>query len=147
MKKTVLLIGPGACRRVVTTNIKSLGMEMLFANDWRKARQTLEARPDITLAVTALTLVDGNWCDLVQHTAQRDFQTPVVVVSRTGSARLWAELLWRGAHDLLVEPLDDREVRRTIEGAVRAAEAARKHVRGGASPVRYANPAPAQVRL
>lgn len=128
MKNTVLVVGPGACRQVVTSSLAALGMETLFAHDWLSARETLDARPDITVAITALTLGDGNWFDVVQHAAQRDFQTAVVVVSRTGSARLWAELLWRGVHDLLVEPLNGREVRQTIEGAVRAAEAARNRM-------------------
>jgi DNA-binding NtrC family response regulator len=124
----VLLVGPGACRRALTSTIRILGMEALFVSDWKGARQALDAQPDITVAITALTLGDGNWCDVVQHAAQRDFQTAVVVVSRTGSARLWAELLWRGAHDLLLEPLNRREVHRTIQGAVRAAEAARSRM-------------------
>lgn len=128
MKNTVLLVGPGACRQALTSAIEVLGMEVLAVHDWRQARQALDARPDIAVAITALTLGDGNWCDVVQHAAQRDFQTSVVVVSRTGSARLWAELLWRGGHDLLVEPLNGCEVRRTIEGAVRAAEVARGRV-------------------
>lgn len=110
-------------------------MEVLAVRNWRQARQALDAHPDIAVAITALTLDDGNWCDVVQHAALRDFQTSVVVVSRTGSARLWAELLWRGAHDLLAEPLNRREVRRTIEGAVRAAEVARGRV---ATPVALA---------
>jgi DNA-binding NtrC family response regulator len=143
VKNTVLLVGPGACRRVLTSNLETLGMETLFVNDWRQARQTLDARPDITVAVTALTLGDGNWSDVVQHAAQRNFQTAVVVVSRTGSARLWAELLWRGAHDLLVEPLNSREVRQTIEGAVRAAEEARNRMGARMTvPGRAAAPGP-----
>ncbi len=146
VKHTVLLVGPGARRRALTSNLEFLGMEILFANNWLQARRTLEARTDIAVAVTALTLGDGNWCDVVQHVAQNDFQTAVVVVSRTGSARLWAELLWRGVHDLLVEPLNDCEVRQTIEGAVRAAEAARHRLRlPPAIPVRIVDPQPAQA--
>lgn len=128
MKNTVLLVGPSACRQALTSTIEVLGMEALPVHNWRQARQALDADPDIIVAITDLTLGDGNWCDVVQHAVQREFQTSVVVVSRAASARLWAELLWRGAHDLLVEPLNGREVRRTIEGAVRAAEAARGRV-------------------
>jgi DNA-binding NtrC family response regulator len=123
---TALLVGPGARRRALTSNLESLGINVVYAGNWRQARRVLHARPEIAVAVTDLTLPDGNWCDVVQYAAQRDFQVAVVVVSRTGSERLWAELLWRGAHDLLVEPLSDGEIRQTVEGAARAAAAARQ---------------------
>ena len=34
--------------------------------------------------------------------------------------RLWSEALWRGVHDLLVEPYENFEVKRAVEGALRA---------------------------
>jgi DNA-binding NtrC family response regulator len=139
-KTTVLLVGRGSRRQTLTSNLEVLGMEILFANDWRQARQLLQTNPEVAVAVTDLTLPDGNWCDVVQFAAQQDFQTSIVVVSRTGSERLWAELLWRGAHDLLVEPLNDREVRQTVEGAARAAEAARNRV--GRVGIRVGAPSP-----
>jgi DNA-binding NtrC family response regulator len=131
-KTSVLVVGPSSRRQALTSSLERLEMEILVAKDWRRAHQLLQAFPDVDVVVTDATLPDGNWCDVVQYAAQRDFQSAIVVVSRTGSERLWAELLWRGAHDLLVEPLDDREIRQTVQGAVRAAEAARN--RAGLRP-------------
>ncbi|MEX2300654.1 MAG: hypothetical protein WD733_06940 [Bryobacterales bacterium] len=91
MKKTsVLVVGPSSRRQALTSSLERLEMEILVAKDWRRAHQLLQACPDVDVVVTDATLPDGNWCDVVQYAAQRDFQSAIVVVSRTGSERLWA---------------------------------------------------------
>jgi DNA-binding NtrC family response regulator len=119
---------PSARRRAFTSSFPPTGLKLLFANDCRQARELSRSHPDITVAITDLTLPDGNWCDVLDHTMHRDAPPSVVVVSPVGGERLWAEVLWRGAYDLLVEPFEGLEVRRTVEGAVRAASAHMAHL-------------------
>jgi DNA-binding NtrC family response regulator len=123
VKKTsaiLLVMSPSQRRRALIPRFHRSGAEILLAGSCRRARQVLRTRADITVAVTDLTLNDGNWCDVLESTIHREVPTSVVVVSPVGGERLWAEVLWRGAHDLLVEPLEDLEVRRTLESATRA---------------------------
>ena len=123
MKNVVVLLvmSPSARRRALINQFAFADVEVLFAGDCRRAREVLGARADIDVAVTDLTLSDGNWRDVLEWTVHRDTPPPVVVVSPVGGERLWAEVLWRGAHDLLVEPVEGVEIRRSIEGAVRGA--------------------------
>ena len=41
--------------------------------------------------------------------------------SPRGDEKLWPEVLWRGAFDLIVEPFESFEVRRIVDGTLRAA--------------------------
>jgi hypothetical protein len=43
------------------------------------------------------------------------------VSSPAADEHFWSEILWRGVHDLLVEPHDADQVRRAVEGAIRHA--------------------------
>jgi FixJ family two-component response regulator len=51
----------------------------------------------------------------------RGIHASVVVSARLADERLWSEVLWRGAYDVIVEPYEAEEVRRIVEGALRAA--------------------------
>ncbi len=55
------------------------------------------------MIITQLTLADGNWCDLFKYLVDRGSHASVVVSSPQADERLWSEVLWRGAYDLLVE--------------------------------------------
>ena len=54
-----------------------------------------------------------------------DIHASTVVSSPHADERLWSEVLWRGAYDLLVEPHESREVHQTVTGALRAVRPAR----------------------
>lgn len=127
MKKhavVLLIMASGERRRALTPALQHAGVDLITIGSCRGARELLRVRLDITVVVTDLTLADGNWCDMLEYTLHRDVQTAVLVVSPVGGERLWAEVLWRGAHDLIIEPLENIEVRRAVEGAVRAGQAA-----------------------
>jgi FixJ family two-component response regulator len=74
----------------------------------------------VELVISDLSLPDGNWCDVFRHLVDNGLHAAMVVVARQADERLWSEVLWRGAYDLLVEPFEDSDVRRVVEGAVRA---------------------------
>jgi len=139
----LLIMVPGKRRRALAANLERAGLETLSASNCRGARELLRIRPDIAVAVTDLTLADGNWRDLLEYTIHRDVQTSVVVVSPVGGERLWSEVLWRGAHDLLVEPFEGLEIRRAVESAERAARAAEYGARGAG----LLRPPPARLSL
>ena len=79
------------------------------------------ADPDIDVVITDLTLPDGNWCDILKYLVDEGIRANVVVNAPFADERLWSEILWRGAYDLLVEPYENFELKRVVEGAARVA--------------------------
>ncbi len=106
-------------------NLKKLNVDVLTVGDCRQARSLLATRPPVEVIITGVTLADGNWRDIFKCLADRDVDASVVVSSAPADENLWSEILWRGAYDLLVEPYEKGEVRRIVEGALRAARARR----------------------
>ena len=110
-------------------NLKKLNLDVLTVANCREARDLLATGPPVEVIITDVTLRDGNWCDIFKYLADYDVQASVVVSSALADENLWSEILWRGAYDLLVEPYEDRELRRVVEGALRAAKARRAATR------------------
>ena len=119
----VLLVMPKAACRPLLKSLRSLDINVLSVSDCQQARALLRTRPAIELIITQVTLADGNWCDLFKYLVDRSIHAIAVVVSPQADERLWPEILWRGAYDLLVEPYKSDEVIRVVEGALRAAHA------------------------
>lgn len=57
---------------------------------------------------------DGNWNVLMDKLRQLPDPPAVTVVSRLADEHLWLEVLSLGGHDVLVTPLDRREVLRVL---------------------------------
>ena len=70
------------------------------------------------LVLTDAELPDGSWQDLLQFVLDSRKACEILVSSRCADEDLWAEVLQRGAYDLLVEPYDQKEVCRIIERAL-----------------------------
>jgi DNA-binding NtrC family response regulator len=102
--------------------LASLGVETWQAETCQQARGLLGKKPRVDVVISDLSLADGNWCDVFKHLVDNDIHASMVVTARQADERLWSEVLWRGAYDLLVEPYGESDVRRVVEGAVRAQE-------------------------
>jgi two-component system response regulator PilR (NtrC family) len=98
-----------------------LAVEVLPAASCHEARTLLENHPPVDVVITDVSLTDGNWSDVFRCLIDAGVRASVVVTSRWADERLWSEVLWRGAYDLLVEPYEVDELRRIVEGALRAA--------------------------
>ena len=109
------------CRGPLLANLESLKIGVLTVRNCCEARQFLRDYPGIELIITAATLPDGNWSDILKCSTDRGVEASVVVTSSYADERLWSEALWRGVYDLLVEPYERFEVQRTVHGAIRAA--------------------------
>ena len=112
-------------RLPLLANLKKLNLDVLTVANCQQARALLATRPPVEVIITGVTLADGNWRDIFKCLADRDLDASVVVSSVPADENLWSEILWRGAYDLLVEPYEKGEVRRIVEGALRAARARR----------------------
>lgn len=87
-----------------------------------KCLETLQRsffRDRLDLLVTDVTLPDGNWIDVLRLTMKASPSPGIIVHSRVINDRLWSEVLWRGAYDMLIAPYAADDARRVIEGALR----------------------------
>ncbi len=108
----------------VLAELEALDVAVWPAQTCHEARRLFEETPRVDVVISDLSLADGNWCDVFKHLIDNDIHASMVVVARQADERLWSEVLWRGAHDLLVEPYEGENVRRIVEGAVRASRGA-----------------------
>jgi FixJ family two-component response regulator len=100
-------------------------MQILPAGSCHEARILLQDNPPVSVVITDVSLNDGNWCDVFRFLVDKGIHASVVVSARLADERLWSEVLWRGAYDVIVEPYEATEVRRIVEGASRAAGSSR----------------------
>jgi DNA-binding NtrC family response regulator len=62
-------------------------------------------------------LADGDWKKALDLTSRMTEPAQLIVLSRDGDEKLWAEVLNLGAWDVLVKPFHPKEVYRTIHSA------------------------------
>ena len=115
-----LTLVPQERRPALLRNLNSLNIECLTVESCTQARRLLSTCPEIDVVITDVSLPDGNWCDVFRSVVDSGIPAGVVVSAASADEKLWSEVLWRGAYDLLVEPLDAAQVQHTIEGAIRS---------------------------
>ena len=115
-----LVVMPEERRRPLLHSLESLKFETLLVGNCTEARHLLQTAPPVQVVITQVSLPDGNWCDVLRFLVDSGMEASVVVTSPQVDENLWSEVLWRGAYDLLIEPFKTDEVRRTMEGALRA---------------------------
>lgn len=115
---SALLVMPDYRYGKLLHHLRSLQIPVHAAQNCQQARKLLVGRDDTKVVITDVTLPDGNWCDILRYLVHQNIPANVIVASQLPDERLWSEVLWRGAYDLLVEPYDGGEVRRIVEGAL-----------------------------
>ena len=101
-------------------HLKTIDVKLLTVECCRQVRDVLAAHP-VDLVITDVSLTDGNWCDVVRHVMVSGTTAGIVVVAEKPTDTLWAEVFWRGAHDLLVAPYQAHEVHHVVCSALRRA--------------------------
>jgi DNA-binding NtrC family response regulator len=121
----VLLVTSSQTCGQLSTRLESLDdVTVLSARDCREARRSLSMRPDVSVVFTQVSHPDGNWSDLLRFVVNGGIEAQVVVCATQADEGLWSEVLWRGGFDVLVQPCEREDLRRVLEGAVRAKDAA-----------------------
>lgn len=84
----------------------------------RDAQRTLIAN-QAHVVVCDKRLPDGDWKDLLELACSLPNPPQVIVASKDADDRLWAEVLKRGAWDVLVKPFHPQEVYQSVHLAWR----------------------------
>jgi DNA-binding NtrC family response regulator len=71
--------------------------------------------------LTEARLPDGAWTDVLELTDHLPVPSALIVTDQLADERFWAEVLNRGAYDLLAQPFDETEVQRILEHACQQA--------------------------
>jgi DNA-binding NtrC family response regulator len=74
-------------------------------------------RSRIPVLICERTLPPGTWVDMLEQLDLLPEAPSMIVSSRSTDAPLWAEVLNRGAFDLLAKPFDATEVVRVVNSA------------------------------
>jgi DNA-binding NtrC family response regulator len=117
----LLVVSCPALQARLAAILKELEVESLWVRRCWEARKLLQTQPMLDTVVTDATLEDANWCDVLGTVVNHASLASVVVVAPSSTDEiLWSEVMWRGVHDMLVEPFTKNEARRVLEGALRA---------------------------
>ena len=92
-------------------------METKTAGDYRDGQIKLQEQSYDLLFIDA-ELPGGPWHSLLPAVVSSGKNCEVIVCSRFGDERLWAEALQCGAYDLIAEPFEEAEVTRIAQCAL-----------------------------
>lgn len=117
MRPRVLVAMPAPRRLGLLTILERSGMDTHVAGDFRDGQLKLLEQSYDLLFVDA-EIPGGPWHRLLQAIVAADKNCEVIVCSRHGDERLWAEVLQCGAYDLIAEPFEEGEVTRIARRAL-----------------------------
>jgi DNA-binding NtrC family response regulator len=113
----VLAIGPQETDLAVLARILShSAWTFVTAATLAEAAEQLESS-HFHVVLSERKLADGDWKKVLEITSRMVEPAQLIVLSRDGDERLWAEVLNLGAWDVLVKPFHPKEVYRTIHSA------------------------------
>jgi len=118
MNARTLLVMTSPRRSRLLQLLEENGLEVNVASGCREAQRQLNGPASYELLLVDTELTDGSWSDLLDFaiTARRNCE--VIVCSRYGDERLWAEVLQRGAYDLIADQCEEREILRVLSRAL-----------------------------
>lgn len=105
-------------RRSLRGIAASSDWEVGFAAGIWEARRALQEAP-FGVVLSEPSVEDGHWEDLLNELGQMANPPPLIVTFRLADDRVWAEVLNRGGYDVLLKPLEAREVVRIVDQAWR----------------------------
>lgn len=116
---TVLIISPFEEDHTVFSRM--LGNGHCEAHAVRTCQQGLGIlqERDVSIVICERDLADGTWKDILQALNTLSDRPFLIVTSRLADDQLWVEVLNLGGHDVVLKPLDHKEVARSIHSAWR----------------------------
>ncbi len=106
-------------RNRLTELLQSLHVDVLVHKSLATLRRSLLG-DEVNLVITDVTLPDGNWVEVLRLAVEASSSPGILVHSRVINDRLWSEVLWRGAYDMLIAPYSSKDGCRVIESALRS---------------------------
>jgi DNA-binding NtrC family response regulator len=99
----------------IERQLEKLDMERRRVGSLQEFQQLTHESGAPEVVITGVSLPDGNWSDILRATVRAGMPARVLVCTREADERLWSEAIWRGVHDILVEPFPAEHIRRSLE--------------------------------
>ena len=104
--------------------LKNLGIQTQRAHTCSEARAALRGLHSSGLILTATTLPDGIWADVLDLASMHGRAIPVIVVSHSVDIDLYLTTLESGASDFIVPPFSAADLAYLLDTAIRKGRAA-----------------------
>ena len=128
MDRQVLFISPRQSDApILSRMLSAVSLGMDHVTNLAEAGSRLRQR-SYAAVLTEASLPDGTWADVLELNDQLPAPSALIVTDKLADDRFWAEVLNRGAYDLLAQPFDETEVQRILEHACRQASSWRPPV-------------------
>jgi DNA-binding NtrC family response regulator len=115
-KKVILVMARrDAALEAIERQLEKLDMERRRVSSLHEFQQLAHESDAPEVVITGVSLPDGNWSDILRATVRAGMPARVLVCTREADERLWSEAIWRGVHDILVEPFPADHIRRSVE--------------------------------
>jgi DNA-binding NtrC family response regulator len=88
------------------------------AHQCAEARSLLKEAGPVDLVITDVTFADGTWKDIIRMVHKTAKETPVIVMSRVVSMKLYLDTQDAGAADFIVPPIAPRDLAYTLTTAM-----------------------------
>jgi response regulator of citrate/malate metabolism len=99
----------------IRQQLEGLNVALQAVDSLQEFRQRIRLDEPAEVVITGVSLPDGNWCDVLASTVRAGSPARVLVCSQDADERFWSEAIWRGVHDILVEPFTTEYLRRSVE--------------------------------
>lgn len=99
------------------------------AHQCAEARSSLEESGPVDLVLTDVALPDGDWKHVIGMVRELGNDTPVIVMSRVVSMKLYLDTQDAGAADFIVPPMAPRDLAYAVTTAMHKNAASRVHHR------------------
>ena len=118
MNQQILLAMPSQRREKLLRLLGHHGLDVSLASTSMEARQKLMRPHSYELLLVDAELPGGSWQDFLPLLVSSSPPCEMVVCSRAGDERLWAEVIQCGGFDLIAEPYEQQEVIRIVRSAL-----------------------------
>ncbi len=110
--------------RTLERTLDNLGIRTQRAHTCSEARAALREPRSSRLILTATTLADGTWADMLNLASLHGRAIPVIVVSRVVDIDLYLTTLESGASDFIVPPFSAADLAYVVDTAIAKSRAA-----------------------
>jgi DNA-binding NtrC family response regulator len=114
-KIILVMAGRDTALEAIERQLEELEMDRRRVGSLQEFQRLAHESGTPEVVITGVSLPDGNWSDILRATVRAGMPARVLVCTREADERLWSEAIWRGVHDILVEPFPVDHIRRSVE--------------------------------
>ena len=116
----ILALVPVEMRERIRRQLAPLGVTIDFISRAAEVSHLALGQTSYQVALLPAALPDNGWWSLWGQIALLNPRPEILVYAHTASFQLWSDVLEVGGYDVIVEPLDDKELQSAVSRAARS---------------------------